>query len=110
MYLRVRSALGLWQHFSGIPLESEIDVYPDLKQLAEYEVLARTNRLSLIGVRRTRKVGQDNEFERLRDYSLDDNYKYIDWRATARRNKITVKDFQANQSATTNLPPRLRAA
>ena len=98
VYLRVRSALGLWQHFSEIPLESEIDVYPDLKQLAEYEVLARTNRLSLIGVRRTRKVGQDNEFERLRDYSLDDNYKYIDWRATARRNKITVKDFQANQS------------
>ena len=52
-----------------------------MKQLAEYAVLARTNRLSLMGVRRTRRIGQDNEFERLRDYTLDDNYKHIDWRA-----------------------------
>jgi uncharacterized protein (DUF58 family) len=51
-----------------------------------------------MGVRRTRKIGQDNEFERLRDYTLDDNYKHIDWRTTARRGKLTVKDFQASQS------------
>jgi uncharacterized protein (DUF58 family) len=51
-----------------------------------------------MGVRRTRKIGQDNEFERLRDYTPDDNYKHIDWRATARRRKLTVKDFQTNQS------------
>ncbi|MCA9207702.1 MAG: DUF58 domain-containing protein, partial [Planctomycetales bacterium] len=63
-----------------------------------YAVLARTNRLSLLGVRRTRKIGQDNEFERLRDYTLDDNYKFIDWRSTARRGKLTVKDFQTSQS------------
>jgi uncharacterized protein (DUF58 family) len=73
-------------------------VYPDMKQIAEYAVLARTNRLSLMGVRRTRKIGQDNEFERLRDYSHDDNYKHIEWRTTARRNKLTVKDYQTNQS------------
>jgi uncharacterized protein (DUF58 family) len=75
-----------------------INVYPDMKQLGEYAVLARTNRLSQIGVRRTRKIGQDHDFERLRDYTPDDNYKHIDWRATARRNKLTVKDFQASQS------------
>ena len=69
-----------------------------MKQLGEYAVLARTNRLSLLGVKRTRRVGQDNEFERLRDYSVDDNFRHLDWRATARRNKLTVKDFQVNQS------------
>jgi uncharacterized protein (DUF58 family) len=69
-----------------------------MKQLAEYALLARTNRLSLIGVRKTRKAGQDNNFERLRDYTQDDNYKHIDWRSTARRNKLTVKQFQTDQS------------
>lgn len=98
VYLRIRSRLGLWRRYTSCPLESEIFVYPDMKQLAEYAVLARTNRLSLMGVRRTRKIGQDNEFERLRDYTFDDNYKHIDWRSTARRNKLTVKDFQTNQS------------
>ena len=96
--VRVRSRLGLWQRFLVYPLESPINVYPDMKQLAEYAILARTNRLSLMGVRRTRKVGLENDFERLRDYTLDDNYRYIDWRASARRNKLTVKDFQTSQS------------
>jgi uncharacterized protein (DUF58 family) len=98
VHLRVRSLQGLWHRYLSCPLESEIHVYPDMKQMSEYAVLARTNRLSLMGVRRTRKIGQDNEFERLRDYTLDDNYKHIDWRATARRSKLTVKDFQTNQS------------
>ncbi len=98
VYLRIRSGLGLWQRYVELPVETLIHVYPDMKQLSEYAVLARTNRLSLMGVRRTRKAGQDNEFERLRDYTRDDNYKHIDWRATARRNKLTVKDFQTNQA------------
>ncbi len=98
VYVRARSRVGLWKRFFEYPAESTINVYPDMKQMGEYAILARTNRLSLMGLRRTRKIGQDNEFERLRDYTLDDNYKHIDWRATARRNRVTVKDFQTNQS------------
>lgn len=98
VFWEVRSLLGFWRRFLTYPVESEVHVYPDMKQLAEYAVLARTNRLSLVGVRRTRRIGQDNEFERLRDYTVDDNYRYLDWRATARRNKLTVRDFQTNQS------------
>ena len=98
VYLRVRSRWGFWQRQIREPCRSRVNVYPDMKQLSEYALLARTNRLSMMGLRRTRRIGQDNEFERLRDYTLDDNYKHIDWRSTARRSKLTVKDFQANQS------------
>lgn len=98
VYLRIRSGLGLWQRFLVFPCRSALSVYPDMRQLSEYAILARTNRLSLMGVRRTRRVGLDNDFERLRDYTPDDNYKHLDWRATARRSKLTVKDFQTSQS------------
>ncbi len=98
VHLRVRSWLGLWRRYLAFPTATDVSVYPDMKQLSEYAILARTNRLSLMGVRRTRKIGQDNEFERLRDYTRDDNYKHMDWRASARRNKLTVKDFQTSQS------------
>ncbi len=98
VYLRVRSRLGLWWRQMEFPLLWAVHVYPDMQQLSKYALLARTNRLSQMGLRRTRRIGQDNEFERLRDYTLDDNYKHIDWRATARRNKLTVKDFQSSQS------------
>ena len=98
VHLRTRSRFGLWHRYLSLPEPSTVRVYPDLKQLGEYSLLARTNRLSLMGLRRTRRVGQDNDFERLRDYTTDDNYKHIDWRSTARRSKLTVKDFQATQS------------
>ncbi len=98
IHLRVISRLGLWNGFFKLPCESVVNVYPDMKQITEFDLLAKTNRLSLMGLRRTRKIGQDNEFERLRDYTQDDNFKHIDWRTTARRRKLTVKDFQSNQS------------
>lgn len=97
-HLLARSMLGFWQRHLDYPVETAIHVYPDLVQLSQYAVMARLNRLSLLGVRKSRRLGGDNEFERLRDYTLDDNYKHIEWRSTARRGKLTVKDFQANQS------------
>lgn len=98
VYLRFVSFGRLWRRQVKLPLVDSLNVYPDMKQLADYALLARTNRLSLIGVRKTRRIGQDSEFERLRDYSRDDNYRHIDWRSTARRRKLTVRQFQSDQS------------
>ena len=96
--VRVKSRLGFWQRQMAYPAETVIHVYPDMQQLGQYAMLARTDRLNLLGVRRTRRIGQDHDFERLRDYTVDDNYKHIDWRATARRRKLTVRDYQSSQS------------
>ena len=98
VYSHLFSQGGLWRLHHDFPCVSQLHVYPDIKQIGEYALLARTNRLSQIGVRRTRKAGQDNNFERLRDFQHDDNYKHIDWRSTARRQKLTVRQFQTDQS------------
>ena len=96
--LRYRSPFGFWKCLRTFEVHDPVNVYPDMKQLGDYALLARTNRLSQIGVRRTRRIGQDSNFERLRDYSRDDNYRHIDWRSTARRRKLTVRQFQSDQS------------
>ena len=98
VYLKFRSHCRLWVRHVRLDVRDTLKVYPDMKQLSDYAMLARTNRLSLIGVRKTRQIGQDSEFERLRDYSRDDNYRHIDWRSTARRRKLTVRQFQSDQS------------
>jgi uncharacterized protein (DUF58 family) len=98
VYLQLSSPLRLWVRQVTLNVNSRLNVYPDMKQLSDYALLARTNRLSLIGVRRTRRIGQDSDFERLRDYTRDDNYRHIDWRSTARRRKLTVRQFQSDQS------------
>ncbi len=98
VYAHLFSRWQLWLKQHAYDCRGPLHVYPDIKQIGEYALLARTNRLSQIGVRRTRRPGQDNNFERLRDYQSDDNYKHIDWRASARRQKLTVKQFQTDQS------------
>jgi uncharacterized protein (DUF58 family) len=94
----VSSRLGFWQRSVAWPARTEVRVYPDIRQIARYTVLARRDKLSTLGVRRTRKLGTDNEFERLRDYIEGDEPRHMDWRATARRRKLTVRAHQVNQS------------
>jgi len=98
LYLAVNSLLGFWAGHYRFPCPGLVQVYPDLQQLTQYAILAKTNRLSLLGFRKARRAGQENDFERLRDFSRDDQFKFIDWRATARRHKLTVRDFQVTQS------------
>jgi uncharacterized protein (DUF58 family) len=94
----VSSALGFWQRSVWLPCTTEVRVYPDVRQIARYTVLARRDKLRTMGVRRSRKLGTDNEFERLRDYNEGDEPRHMDWRATARRRKLTVRAHQVNQS------------
>jgi uncharacterized protein (DUF58 family) len=94
----VASRLGLWRRQLSWPVRTEVRVYPDIHQLGRYAMLARRDRLSTIGLRRSRHLGTDNEFERLRDYIEGDDPRHIDWRATARRRKLTCRAYQLNQS------------
>ncbi len=94
----VASRMGFWRAQYSWPLRTEVRVYPDIHQVARFTMLARRDRLSLMGVRRSRQLGTDNEFERLRDYIEGDDPRHVDWRASARRSKLTSRAFQHNQS------------
>jgi uncharacterized protein (DUF58 family) len=66
----------------------------------KYDLLLRRNRLWEMGLRATRLVGRGSEFERLRDYSPDDDYRRINWQATARRGKPISVEFETERSQT----------
>jgi uncharacterized protein (DUF58 family) len=68
-----------------------IAIYPDLQQLAEYDTLLHAHLLGQLGIHRHRQLGGGREFDQLRNYVPDDDYRQIDWKATARKQKpITV--------------------
>ena len=94
----VMSRLGLWARAVSWPVMDRVKIYPDIRQIGRYALLARRDKLNALGVRRSRRLGTDNEFERLRDYARGDEPRHIDWKATARRRKVTVRAHQANQS------------
>ena len=98
VYARVFSRWGLFRRYYRLEAAAQLRVYPALRHIRRYATYARMNRLQLIGVRRSRRIGTDNEFERLREYNEDDQFKAIDWRATARRRRLMVRDFQSNHN------------
>jgi len=93
LYARYSSPLGLWQRQLRFPASSTVRVYPDLKRIRTFELLARHNR-EYAFLRATRLKGGESEFERLRDYARDDEYRALDWKATARRQKLTSREYQ----------------
>lgn len=83
-----------------LPLASDVRVYPDITAVHAYSLLARRGALHEIGVRAARLAGTGTDFESLHDYEAGDDYRAIDWKATARRGKPVVRRFQAERSQT----------
>jgi uncharacterized protein (DUF58 family) len=92
-HVRLSSPLGLWILQRRLPAEHVVRVYPDLKQLQEFDALSKQDR-ELSAVRVSRHKGGESEFARLRDHVPDDDSKRVDWKATARRQKLTVREYQ----------------
>lgn len=96
--LRFSGIFNCWRKYKKTPCVSTFRVYPNLGQPPRQEIFARRNQALARGVRRIRRVGQDTEFERLREYTRDDQFKFIDWKATARCGKLIVRDFEATRN------------
>lgn len=92
-HIRYATPLGLWRRQLRQDTELPLRVYPDVRAVRTYELLARQNRETLMA-RAARLRGGENEFERLRDHQRDDPFRAIDWKATARRHKMTVREYQ----------------
>jgi len=92
-HLRYRSPLGLWIRQLRIPARTEVRVYPDVQAVRQYELLAREDREASM-FRTSKRRGGESEFERLREYRNGDEYRSIDWKATARRQKLISREYQ----------------
>jgi len=92
--VRYGSWLGLVWRQERVPTPAHVDVYPDVHAARVLELLRRQGRQDArLGSLRVR--GGDTEFERLRPYQRGDEVRHIDWRASARRDDPTVRQYQA---------------
>ncbi|HRQ37056.1 MAG TPA: DUF58 domain-containing protein [Chloroflexota bacterium] len=96
--LRWTSVWGLFLRQAVYPLPTQVKVYPNLLQIRQYEQLARHGRQIQIGLRQSQQFGSGSEFEQLRDYVPDDDYRRISWKATARHGKPITVDFSPERS------------
>jgi uncharacterized protein (DUF58 family) len=96
--LRWESPLGLLRRQAAVPLAEVVKVYPNLLEIRKYDLLARRGRLQEAGLRASRRFGTGTEFESLREYQPDDDYRRINWKATARRGRPMTAEFETERS------------
>ncbi|QCR22690.1 DUF58 domain-containing protein [Pontibacter sp. SGAir0037] len=78
--------------------DQEVPVYPSFLQMQQYELLAITNRLHEMGVKKIRRIGHSAEFEQIRPYVAGDDQRTINWKASARKSELMVNSFQDEKS------------
>ncbi len=96
--LRWQGPLGLFTRQATIKAIAPVRVYPNLIDVRRYDLLLRNNRLQELGLRNTRQFGEGTEYERLREYLPDDDFRRINWKATARRQRPVTVEYQTERS------------
>ena len=98
IHLRCQGILGLVVRQRRVPAATEVKVYPNLQAIRQYELLVKRGMLHQIGLKNSRRFGEGTEMERLREYLPDDDFRRIDWNATARQRKPIVREFETERS------------
>ncbi|MBS1645727.1 MAG: DUF58 domain-containing protein [Bacteroidetes bacterium] len=90
----VSSRMKLVERRFSFQENNMLPVYPSFIQMKKYELLAIHNRLTIEGIKKIRRLGHTSEFEYIKEYAQGDYVKNINWKASARRNKIMVNKYQ----------------
>jgi len=75
-----------------------VPVYPSYIQMRKYELIAISSRLTDIGIKKIRKIGHSTEFEQIKEYVIGDDFRSINWKATARKNQLMVNNYDEEKS------------
>ena len=98
--VRVDGPLGLASRQAARQHRSVLRVYPPFRSRDEAELRINRARILEVGLRSAQGRGGGTEFDQLREYSVDDEFRRIDWSATARLGKAIVRTYRAERNQT----------
>lgn len=97
VHLRVLGPLGLAWRQRRVYRADPLRVLPGVLEVRRYRLLGLHNRLREAGFRPVRQRGEGGSFESLREYVRGDDPRIIDWKATAHRSKLIVRQYEAER-------------
>jgi uncharacterized protein (DUF58 family) len=98
--VRVDGPLRLMARQAVRQVRGSLRVYPPFRSRDEAELRIDKARILEVGLRSAQGRGGGTEFDSLRDYSVDDEFRRIDWAATARAVKPIVRTYRAERNQT----------
>jgi uncharacterized protein (DUF58 family) len=99
-YVRYQGPLRIAERWAKVPLEQQVQVYPNLDEAKRQSVYLMRSRQIELEKRHSRVRGIGREFESLREYREGDEYRDICWTAAARRGKLVTRLYQVERSQT----------
>ena len=94
----VSSGLGLIRRRYSFEQAETLPVYPSFLQMRKYELMAVSNRLTDVGIKKVRRLGHSLEFEQVKNYVAGDDYRTINWKATARQGNLMTNLYTDEKS------------
>lgn len=98
--VRFLSRFGLVWCQTTLGEQQTVKVYPNMQRAREIELRALGARSFLAIQRRAVRRGEGREFESMRDYVRGDELRHISWTATARRSRLTTRQYQIERDQT----------
>lgn len=92
------TVLGLVERRFTCGEPQTVKVYPSYLMLHRYELMAMSNNLTELGIKKIRRIGHNTEFEQIKEYVKGDDYRTINWKASARRHQLMVNVYQDERS------------
>lgn len=92
------TALGLIRRRYSFSQDEMLPVYPSFLQMRKYELMAISNRLTEFGIKKIRRLGHSLEFEQVKNYVAGDDYRTINWKATARHGSLMTNMYTDEKS------------
>jgi uncharacterized protein (DUF58 family) len=94
----VSSPLNLFSRRFRFSADKVVPVYPSYIQMRKYELMAISHRLTDTGIKKIRRIGQNQEFELIKEYVTGDDFRTVNWKATARKSRLMVNQYQDERS------------
>ncbi len=94
----VQSPIGLVNRRFNFEQGETLPVYPSFLQMRKYELMAISNRLTEYGIKKIRRIGNSMEFEQIKNYVPGDDYRTLNWKASARRGDLMVNNYTDEKS------------
>jgi uncharacterized protein (DUF58 family) len=97
LWARWRGPLSLVQIVKTVAVDRSIDVVPNVRGVQNAALQFYANEATF-GVKVQRQKGEGAEFESLRDYAVGLDYRFIDWKHSARHRKLLSKEFRVERN------------
>ncbi|HTF82173.1 MAG TPA: DUF58 domain-containing protein [Cytophagales bacterium] len=94
----VGSMFDLFSKRVVLELAQSTEVYPSIISMKRFQLNAESTHTQMFGLKKIRKIGQNYEFDQIKNYVIGDDLRTINWKNTAKSNKLMVNKYDDEKS------------